>query len=278
MRTTVARLTLVSTVSLMLISLMFTGRISAQITVAPDAVVGLWLFDEGAGNVAKDSSLNGLDGEVLGEAFEWVQGPFGTALQLPGDKEPAESYVMVPHDDSMNLTTWSITAWVKLEEPPAHPSYAVSKVICKGDSHPACIGLSVGPDGFASTSYTGAGGAWANGAVGVTEIYDNQWRHIASTFDENKTLRIYVDGVEEGSTENELEPVFDATFPLEIGAGTTGNGPGQYPAKGIIDEVGLFNRALTADEIMTASAKGLIISAISPLGKLATSWGAIKAQ
>ena len=47
--------------------------------------------------------------------------------------------------------------------------------------------------------------------------------------------------------------------------------------KGIIDDVGLFNVALTADDIKTVMNEGLEVSlSVSPLSKLAITWGELR--
>ncbi len=48
----------------------------------PDAALGIWLFDEGDGRTAKDTSNNGNDGENVGA--EWVAGRYGGALKFEG--------------------------------------------------------------------------------------------------------------------------------------------------------------------------------------------------
>jgi len=50
---------------------------------ASAGIVGQWLLDETSGTVAKDTSGNGNDGEIIGKA-NWVNGKFGKALELDG--------------------------------------------------------------------------------------------------------------------------------------------------------------------------------------------------
>jgi hypothetical protein len=80
MRSAVARLSLVC-LSSIVFGLIFTGQGSAKID--PKALAGLWYFNEGKGNVAKDSSGKGNNGKVVGNP-EWVNGKNGKALQLSG--------------------------------------------------------------------------------------------------------------------------------------------------------------------------------------------------
>ena len=78
--------------------------ISAQ---HPDAV-GIWLFDEGAGDEAADSSGHEHTASVAGGKLEWVDGKFGKAVGFkPG------TYLEVEHTDTLNLTTFTVAAWIK---------------------------------------------------------------------------------------------------------------------------------------------------------------------
>ena len=51
--------------------------------VGLEDAIGVWLFDEGKGEVAKDSSANGNDGELIGGP-KWVKGKFGQGLEFDG--------------------------------------------------------------------------------------------------------------------------------------------------------------------------------------------------
>ena len=70
-------------------------------------LTGLWLFDEGSGDVAADSSNSALDATVVGNPT-WVSGVFGSGLELNG----SDAYVEVPaHVNPTDAITVSI--WVK---------------------------------------------------------------------------------------------------------------------------------------------------------------------
>ena len=56
-----------------------------------DGVVGVWLFDEGSGNKAKDSSGTGNGGDFQGNP-KWVTGKFGKCLEFNG----SEDFIEVP--------------------------------------------------------------------------------------------------------------------------------------------------------------------------------------
>jgi len=68
-------------ISFLIISLMFAGQSYAKIDTK--TVIGVWLFDEGGGEVAQDSSINGNDGTLNGP--EWTNvSKFGGALEFNG--------------------------------------------------------------------------------------------------------------------------------------------------------------------------------------------------
>ena len=65
------------TISLIIVGFMFAHASNAE--VDPGSIVGAWLFDETGGKVAKDSSDNGNDGDLVGGA-KWVKVNSATPL------------------------------------------------------------------------------------------------------------------------------------------------------------------------------------------------------
>ena len=265
METTVTRLKLLC-VSLMVMSLMFVGISSAKIDFGD--CVGMWLFDEGNGNKAEDSSGTGNDGTIEGGA-KWVNGKFGKGLSLDG----SDDYVEIAHDDSLNVGgEHTIALWFKLDKPPA----AGMAVVTKDDWAP---------------------GFWWDGAIirhhthdpGATLHYidapwspDTDWHHVAATWD-GEEFEIYLDAdsIGSGVTGPNLgrNPLTDK--PLFLGIYLATGQHGQWGAffGGIIDDVAIFNTALADDDIETIMTDGLKTAAdIEPSGKLTTTWAAIKAD
>lgn len=94
---------------------------------------------------------------------------------------------------------------------------------------------------------------WSHGGQGLegpTAIPLNEWTHLAITFD-GLIKRLYVNGAQVASR-NELRAlVYDAaSVPLTIGSDFESNRSGNH-FNGRIDEVALYNRALTADEVLS---------------------------
>jgi hypothetical protein len=104
-----------------------------------------------------------------------------------------------------------------------------------------------------------------------------EWCHAAGTFD-GKQLKVYLNG----ALNNTLAFVGKIGIPAsyEFAIGGLGFGPGTYNIDGIIDEVAVFNVALSENDIKSIMTKGLeaIGTAVSPKGQLTTTWAAIKKQ
>ena len=200
----------------------------------PMGLVAAYSFDEGAGSTVGDSSGSGNVGTISGATWT-VAGKYGKALTFNG----TSNWVTVPDANSLDLTTaMTIEAWVN---PTAVSGYqeAVLKE-ATGDLAYALYannGTPAVPGGVMSS------GAAQRTAPGTSAIAVNVWTHIATTFD-GVTLRMFVNGVQTG-TASLSGSINVTTGPLRIGGNTIW---GEY-FSGSIDDVRIYNRALTAAEI-----------------------------
>ena len=265
MKTTVTRLKLLC-VSLMVLSLMFVGISSAEIDFK--TCVGMWLFDEGRGDEAEDSSGTDNNGTIEGGA-KWVDGKFGKGLSLDG----SDAYVEIAHDDSLNVGgEHTIALWFKLDKPPA----GGMAVVTKDDWAPGFWW-----DGGVIRHHTHDPGATLH-YIDAPWKPDTDWHHVAVTWD-GEEFEIYLDAdsIGSGVTGPNLgrNPLTDK--PVLIGIYLATGQHGQWGAflPAIIDDVAIFNVALDNDDIETLMNDGLkTAAAIEPSDKLATIWAAIKAD
>ena len=250
------------------ILVIFCVLVSLSYAIEEENIVAIWLFNEGQGNVAEDFSGNGHDGEFVGK-LKWVEGKFGKALFFPGK---ARNYLSIPHEDSLTLTHWSITAWIKM--PSSGTQVIMAKTTGNGAHNHWNYCLQIRTLGKPSAEF--GCGIWIE-ATGTTRLQSEKWYHIAGTYNQ-EFLTIYVDGNPETELTVSHVPGWN-TGPLTIGAYSEG---GDWGSKSVvIDEVGLFNSALSSDEIQLVMTGGLgetldLDYAVSPTGKLATAWGQIK--
>lgn len=246
--------------------LVVSPQVSAKID--PETVVGMWLFEEGAGDVAKDTSNAGNDGDIVGPK-KWKDGKFGKALEFDGNSV----YVQIEPNDSIVLEELTIVAWANLE-----PSQGTrwQSIIMRGQN-PRNYLLCVDRDSqkLQLSITKGAPGAWA-GPIGGPVVTGDGWHHLAGVFGEKTGLVIYTDGEEVGK-QPYAKPSLDADpARMRIGDGSNGG----HQCEGLLDEIALFNAPLEQGDIKKImedgleSATGLL--AVEPESKLTTIWGKLK--
>src|SRR6516162_5197923 len=201
---------------------------------ASPGLVAAFGFDEGSGSSVADASGNGNTGTISGAT--WVAaGKFGKALQFNG----TSARVNVPDAASLHLTTGlTLEAWVN----PSTVSNVWRDVIYKGNDNYYLEGTSANgskPDGGLI-----AGGTYAD-AYGTAALPANTWSYLAETYD-GSTLRLYVNGTQVASTAH-TGSIATSTNQLQIGGDSL---YGQHFA-GLIDEVRVYNVALTVAQIQT---------------------------
>lgn len=258
-----AGLTLVGVTLIVL--LMFTGQSSARID--KKSVVGMWLFDEDKGNAAKDSSQNGTDGKYIG-APKLGDGKFGKGLELNGSVD----YVDCGDVPSLNFTgEITVVGWMTTTV------IARWNVIAAKEIWDTRSGWGL----YLSTDRKPTFETSSTQAIGATAVATNTWYHLAGVADSSGNIRVYLNGEEDGRGSSKLTT---AKINLFIGARHPNSGAAGItdPFPGTLDEVAIFNVALTPDDIkslMTDGLKKVIgIAAVSSSSKLTTAWGRIKSE
>ncbi|WP_052436196.1 LamG domain-containing protein [Georgenia sp. SUBG003] len=208
--------------------------------VPSGGVRGRWLLDEGAGTTAADSSGLGNHGRAQG-TVAWGPGRTGSSLVLDG----SSGYVQVPDSGSLDVSgAMTVAAWVR---PQALATQYVVKKATNGTRDGFELSLSSSGAGFFRLNEDTAGDRYRVNATSAHTL--GAWVHLAGTYD-GTTMRFYVNGVQQGSVAGPSSVAVNS-LPLGIGAE-----PGGYrKLRGGLDEVHLYDRALTAEEI-TALAGG----------------------
>jgi hypothetical protein len=196
-------------------------------------LVGWWALDEGSGTVALDSSGYGNDAVFQGDP-QWVpDGRFGGAVQFNGTSD----YLAAPDSESLDINGDQLTlaAWVN------GTSWATSHFIRKiPDTGTGSIYMiRVQSNALRAIFSTSAGELVVQG---VTPPVTGEWMHMAFVYD-GAEARIYVNGAVDGRG-NISGDVVESDNELRIGRGE----PAGY-FNGSIDDVRVYNRALTDEEI-----------------------------
>jgi hypothetical protein len=247
-------------ISFIVVSLMFVGIGNAKID--PKNIVGMWLFDEGKGDIAKDSSENGNDGELMNDP-KWVDGKKKPSKALEFDGK--DDYVIVHLGPA--LQSLSIEAWI-------YPTDGGIVFVEEGQQ--ALDGGWYESQMEILTSGELKVGFWTGAEQGISlgKFSFNKWYNVVMTYDKSKnSIKGYVDGeLMESGTLVKLNP---GDLWYAIGARTATNlGDGTH-FNGIIDKAAVYNIALSEAEV---EENYQAASAVFPSGKLTTTWGDIKQQ
>lgn len=213
----------------------------------PAGMVSYWKFEEGSGSTANDS-VGSNNGTINGAAAWTTSGRSGNALIFDGSND----YISVPHSSTLNMdstTGISFGAWIWLN--PA----------CQN----GCSGYIMGKDWGNGQGY---GMTYNNGIVQVrgsnSDCNNNStsigvsvtagiWTHVMGTISPGNpgTITLYKDGIPVNSL-NDAYYCNSNGANFYIGGLTT-----TYYFSGLIDEVAVFNRALTVSEIQQQYQQGL---------------------
>ena len=195
----------------------------------PAGLVALW---PGEGNA--NDSIGSNNGKLVGGAG-FADGKVGRAFLLNG----RNSYVSIPDSPSLDVFTTSITvmAWIKVNHSTANSDWAW--IVTKGNSSWRMMGTT-----YAKTVYFAASGTSSDGIAGSRNVNDGQWHHVAGVYD-GANLFLYVDGALDVS-QPASGSVSQNNYPVEFGQNAEAL---RTPFNGLIDEVSIYNRALSASEI-----------------------------
>lgn len=253
---------------LVIVTISLTFAVYAHAELDLETARGIWLLDEGKGNVINDSSGYEHHGELQGG--KWVDGPDGApALSLNGQNDR----VIIPDTDSLYLDdAWTITAWAFVNKAENGYGHILGKRPANGTiANYAFRTSSTGTGWEAYFARDGWKGAWGQGVV-----KKDVWLYMTATYDAKDTIKIYENGVEIASVGGMGKPAPRDNAPVNIGGWENNT---SETLNGILYEVALFDVALEEDDINDLMESGLeTVLAVEPSRKLATTWADIKSK
>jgi hypothetical protein len=215
--------------------------------------IAAYSFDEDSGEIAHDAAGN-HDGKV--EGAEWTNGRFGPALQFDASEGDV---VTIPDSEDLDTEEFTLEAWIRPDEdnfygpivahtPPEGQGYA----LFSGNGEEGFEGWLTGFISFHQ---------WINAHTFSEEKAPvGAWTHVAVTNDGNR-IKLYVNGELIDNRESELFPPDEA--PLQIG-GDEPFAEGNF-FDGKIDEVRVYNRALSAGEAIDDTHTGIETPSQGPI-------------
>lgn len=201
-----------------------------QADIPTEGLIGYWAFDQGQGDIAYDS-VGDNHGDIYGA--EWTTGQVGGALMFDG----VESHVLLPSNILDASEPFSAFAWVRLDNKRGTKNQRIlqqdwpcGRGLLYRNTETEKLGVFLGAEKTFSTQ----------------AIFQDtgQWYHVGVTHDSG-TVKLYIDGAKDANNIVNAEP---CTLGLIVGAPTNPSSTfGMWD--GVIDEVVLYDRALSPEEV-----------------------------
>jgi type II secretory pathway pseudopilin PulG len=202
-------------------------------------LVGYWPFEEGSGTTTEDMSGNGNTGTWMGSGNkEWVSGKVGYCPHI------YNTWISVADSNLLDLATtdFSISFWVNQSSSDVNFSYVVTKA--------------------ASGSYLGWGLGISGGNImgeinpddsrlsAITGVSKNEWYFVTMTTDRDAYIRMYINGNQKSLRDISAKNGLSLATDYALNFGSANNSAYQInQLEGYIDEVRIYNRALSVAEI-----------------------------
>lgn len=219
-----------------------------------EGLVGYWPMEEGSGDKVADATGKGHDGTI--KNAKWVKGKYGNALEFNG----VDSIVDIIYKPDLTPADGvTMAAWV-------YPT----------DDTRSCIFGQFG--GYGMALFTGLKlkwVIWGDDWISDVSIPQNEWSYVAMAYDIKGGKRLmFLNGklVDEKETHTPI-PNVQNHFGIGLWVGWP-EAWGDDMFKGIIDEVKIWDRVLSEEELMEASGP----APVEPQGKLATTWAGVKSE
>lgn len=227
-------------VGLFLLVLMVSGIMETENDLDP-TLVALWHMDEGFGNFIFDATLNGNDGIIYGAT--WTDGICRNALKLDGVDDRVEFFTDIflgssdatvialffghPNGISSILGNdgYNFIFWISDQSPEHYAIWSTDTTINEAYIHP----------------------------VNKSEVNENDWNFVALV-KEGGDVTYYLNGIKYDNTQYTQDRPFGDLSSMRY-IGYSGNMHAYY--QGIIDNVAIYNRALTQEEIQQLYQNGM---------------------
>lgn len=228
-----------------------------------DSLVLYLSFDQLDGNKVEDHSNHGNHGETQGNP-QLADGKFGSALEFNG----VDDWVVVPHEEILTVEEdVTVMAWINTERHEGPGGQRWQGILAKSNGPRSYSFYTEIPSTGLHFSVGGSGSV----STGTVEL--NVWEHVVAVI-EDKAHKYYINGEPAGEFPGKNPPPGKADT-ADVVIGKTHEGSREF--LGLIDEVRIWNRALTEDEVNEQMNSGFDeIFAVEARDKLATTWGKLK--
>jgi hypothetical protein len=209
-----------------------------------EGLIGFWRFEEGTGTKTADSSGNGNIGTLRGADLAWVAGRgMGQALEIPNSNNHGVTVNASPSIDAIR-NAFTIAAWIYRTE---ERDGVASILMRRSTGVSEYFGLALTADGMPRAYLNTHLMPAPPTLTGPDPIPVGQWVHLAMTYN-GATLHLFANGTDIGNLAVSTTIMGQKSF-LCIGCGQNADNVVTEPLSGRLDDLRLYQRALTAAEI-----------------------------
>ncbi|MGQ9609832.1 MAG: LamG domain-containing protein [bacterium] len=244
---------------LMILMALLFNRVNADIN---EGLKAYFKFEKDDKKTLTDSSGSNNHANIIGDV-KWVDGKYGKGMQFDGKSSHAD----IPAGTFDAFDAITITAWLKISKMPSSHSYNIA-------------GLTTGPGaGMYLELYTVNLAAWqcqpnnTNASFAYPGTFD-EWHHVGAIYDGSKIL-LYIDGEQKAQGAGAKLPSV-ISYPFRISGDHTEQAQWGGSIDGVIDEVRLYERSLSADEMRATMEESGNKFSVASTGKLPITWAKIK--
>ncbi|MGH7979893.1 MAG: LamG-like jellyroll fold domain-containing protein, partial [Limisphaerales bacterium] len=261
------------------ISLAITGFVTSALLARADittGLVGYWPFGDGPGSAtAADGSGNGNTGVLTNFADATFNNMWTTTTDTTNADTYAlifnsggtagstsfgtNTYVSIPDSSSLDLPTqakqWTLSAWVNCSVAPGSEP-ANAGIIAKGKMNLEAYALYMSGGNF-TTIFHNASGSGTESVSSTNALSAGTWYNVTATVWVPRQVGslaealVYVNGVlVSGTNANTYTTVYASSLPVTIGCRANASGVIANPFEGTIDQVRIYNRALSASDVL----------------------------
>jgi hypothetical protein len=219
-----------------------------------NGLVGYWNLDEGSGTQAGDASGQGNTGTLV-NGPTWVDGKLGKALSFGGVDDYV--YTTTNYGNASSLKTITLSVWFKTSVSSGHKIIGLENDRTGNSSTEFDRDIYIGTDGKVYFRiYDNSGNKYTTSSKTYT---DGNWHHaVGVSTGDNGVIRLYVDGVLQAETAIGLMYTSYPSSYWRFGSyaytSVTNASSGFF--SGGVDEVRIYNRALSQTEITTLYQSG----------------------
>ncbi|MCP4358984.1 MAG: DUF11 domain-containing protein [Chloroflexi bacterium] len=217
----------------------------SSISLSIDNLLAYWPLNEGSGAIARDITGHGYDGTLNNDPVFTTTTPLLITVANPYalDFDGGNDYIEVDNNSGLfDLTQMSFSAWIKPEWVSDGPIGNPGFLGIRGATG-SRVSLHIHKDYSGLDTYTSNGGV----QFYTYPFQQGQWYHIAMTWD-GVNEALYVNGALVDSYARTVDTSI-TTQPLVIGSSQTNHTSHAEYFPGLMDEVRVYNRALTAVEV-----------------------------